>query len=271
MQAMRKIIQLLLLIASSVGAISAQEYRTAQDIYYRAGQTDVEAYAQERCNLDVCYPAEQKGFKTLVWFHGGGLTGGSKDVLPLLQDRGIATVAVNYRLSPRAEAPAYIDDAAAAVAWVFEHIAEYGGDPDEIYVGGHSAGGYLALMIALDKSYMARYGADADRVKAYYPVSGQTATHYQIRAERGLPMDIPLVDGYAPLAHIRKDAAPILLLVGQSELELACRTAENYYLYEALRSVGNQTTEYYSFPGSNHDTVREPAAYVMMRHMGVRY
>lgn len=268
---MKKLLVAVILLWCSVAVLTAQEYRTDKDVYYRAGQTGVDGYAQDRCNLDISYPTGQKGFKTLVWFHGGGLTGGSKDVLPLLQERGIATVAVNYRLSPRAEAPAYIDDAAAAVAWVFEHIAEYGGDPQQVYVGGHSAGGYLALMIALDKSYMARYGADADRVKAYYPVSGQTATHYQIRAERGLPMDIPLVDGYAPLNHIRKDTAPILLFVGQSELEMACRTAENYYLYEALRSAGNQTVEYYSFPGSNHDTVREPASYVILRHMGIKY
>lgn len=84
---------------------------------------------------------------------------------------------VNYRLSPRATHPAYIDDAAAAVAWVMKHIGEYGGDPTRVYVAGHSAGGYLTLMVGLDKAYLARYGEDADRLAGLFPVSGQTNTH----------------------------------------------------------------------------------------------
>jgi len=59
-----------------------------------------------------------------------------------------------------------------------KHIGEYGGDPTRVYVAGHSAGGYLTLMVGLDKAYLARYGEDADRLAGLFPVSGQTNTHF---------------------------------------------------------------------------------------------
>ncbi|ULT27161.1 alpha/beta hydrolase [Sphingobacterium sp. E70] len=93
----------------------------------------------------------------------------------------MAVVAVNYRLSPKEKAPGYIEDAATAVAWAFAHIASYGGDPAKIYVSGHSAGGYLALMVGLDSSYLHKYGVDANRIKGLAPISGQTNTHYTIK------------------------------------------------------------------------------------------
>ena len=70
--------------------------------------------------------------------------------------------------------------------------------------GGHSAGGYLTLMVALAKEYMAQYGQDADKIAKAYPISGQTVTHYTIREERGLPDGIPVIDEYAPYDSCRQ-------------------------------------------------------------------
>ena len=106
---------------------------------------------------------------------------------------GFAVVAVNYRLSPRAKNPAYIEDAAEAVAWTFKNIEKYGGRKDRIFVSGHSAGGYLTLILAMDKKYMAAYGADADSVAAYLPVSGQTVTHFTIRKSADCRMESRLL------------------------------------------------------------------------------
>ena len=66
-------------------------------------------------------------FPTIVWFHGGGLTGGEKEIPFALKEKGFAVIGVNYRLSPKVNAPAYIEDAAAAVAWVFKYVKNYGG------------------------------------------------------------------------------------------------------------------------------------------------
>ena len=125
------------------------EYKTLKDISYISAD-DTSAYRRERCKLDIYLPTQKKGFKTIVWFHGGGLEGGNKEFRPELMNSGFAQVAPNYRLFPRCQCPDYTRDAAAAVAWTLKHIAEYGGDPSQVYVGGHSAGGYLTLMLALD-------------------------------------------------------------------------------------------------------------------------
>lgn len=260
---------LLLLLTLAWCPLFAQKHNLSVDIPYK-GQ-DADAYSRTRCKLDIYAPVAEKGFQTLVWFHGGGLTGGDKTHFPEeLKDKAICIVSVNYRLSPQAQHPAYIEDAAAAVAWVVNHIADYGGDPDQIYVGGHSAGGYLTAMIGLDKKYLTAEGVDADQIKAYYPVSGQAITHFQIRKERNLSTAIPLIDAYAPLAHVRKEAAPFLIVAGQTEKEMACRTVENRFLYEALLAVGNQTAVYHELSGFDHGNVVQPAAFLILQDMKKR-
>ena len=120
----RHILAVIVLATISLGIASAQtpkaiSYTTKKDILYRSG-TDLSDYMRERCRLDVYYP-NTKDFSTVVWFHGGGLKAGSKKVPAGLEAKGLAIVAVNYRLNPKVKAPAYIEDAAAAVAWTFKN------------------------------------------------------------------------------------------------------------------------------------------------------
>lgn len=253
----RKTVFLILLFC--VIALQAQGvYRTEKDLpYISASETD--AYRRERCKLDVYYPADKKDFPTIVWFHGGGLEAGEKHFPKELMDRGFAIIAVNYRLSPKANNPAYTEDAAAAVAWVFGHIEEYGGTKDRIFVSGHSAGGYLALMLATDKRYLAACGVDADDVAAYLPVSGQTVTHYTIRKERGLPAGIPIIDEYAPVNRLRKDTPPIILITGGRYLEMADRWEENALFASVARNIGNKHVALHELQGFDHGTVLPPA------------
>ena len=157
---MKRKVTLLLLLFCMLTLHAQEVYKTVKDLPYIA-KSETDAYRKERCKLDVYYPVDKKDFPTIVWFHGGGLEGGGKHIPQELMNRGFAVVAVNYRLSPKAKNPAYIEDAAAAVAWTFNHIEEYGGSKDKIFVSGHSAGGYLALILAMDKKYMEAYGADA--------------------------------------------------------------------------------------------------------------
>ena len=104
-------------------ATKSQSYETKSDIGYYPKSTS-DAYQNDRCRLDVYYPRGVKNFPTVVWFHGGGLTGGEKSIPAGLKNKGIAIVTVNYRLSPKATYPAYVEDSAAAVAWVRAHIAD---------------------------------------------------------------------------------------------------------------------------------------------------
>lgn len=247
--------------------LQAQEtYKTVKDIsYIPAGETD--GYRKERCKLDVYYPVEKKGFPTIVWFHGGGLEGGGKHVPEMFMNQGFAVVAVNYRLSPKAQNPAYTEDAAAAVAWAYKHIEEYGGSPRRVFVTGHSAGGYLTLMVGLDKSYLQEYGVDADSIAAYLPISGQTVTHFTIRKERSLPEGIPVIDQYAPCNKARKDTPPFVLITGDRNLEMADRYEENALLASVLKNIGNKKVSLYELQGFDHGQVYVPGCCLVANYI----
>ncbi len=254
---MKKNCLLLLFLLCASFSFAQGGYRTDKDIPY-VSNDEQDAYRRERCKLDVYYPADKKDFSTVVWFHGGGLEGGGKHVPKELTEQGFAVVAVNYRLSPRAKNPAYIEDAAAAVAWTFNNIAKYGGRTDRVFVSGHSAGGYLTLILAMDKSYLAAYGADADSVAAYLPLSGQTVTHFTIRKERGLPDIIPIIDKYAPVNNARPNTPPLVLITGDRKLEMNARYEENALLEAVLHGVGNKNVVLYELQGFDHGQMAAP-------------
>lgn len=228
-------------------------YKTIKDIPYRpAAMTASDSYMQERCKLDLYVPLEDKGFATLVWFYGGGLQGGEKEIPAAFMEKGMAVVAVDYRLNPKVKCPAYIEDAAAAVAWIFKNIAEYGGSTKRIFVGGHSAGGYLSGMIGLDKKWLAADGVDANEIAGLILFSGQAITHLTVRAERGIGMDQPVVDEYAPLFHVRADAPPLLLITGDRNLEMIGRYEENAYLMRMMLVNGHKNTTLFELQGYGH-------------------
>ena len=262
---MRKYLSFILLLIGLT--LQAQEtYKTVKDIsYIPAGETD--GYRKERCKLDVYYPVGKKGFPTIVWFHGGGLEGGGKHVPEMFMNQGFAVVAVNYRLSPKAQNPAYTEEAAAAVAWAYKHIEEYGGSPRRVFVTGHSAGGYLTLMVGLDKSYLQEYGVDADSIAAYLPISGQTVTHFTIRKERSLPEGIPVIDQYAPCNKARKDTPPFVLITGDRNLEMADRYEENALLASVLKNIGNKKVSLYELQGFDHGQVYVPGCCLVANYI----
>lgn len=249
------IVLTVLIFLSFTFTLSSQEAtcKTLSDIpYYDEDIRQRDSYIDERCNLDIYYPTEKKGFTTIIWFHGGGLSGGNKELPQALRNKDICIVGVNYRLSPRVKAPAYIEDAAAAVAWVFRHIEAFGGDTTRIFVSGHSAGGYLAMMVGLDKQYLAAHQLDANSIAGLIPLSGQTITHFNIRAGYGMKDTQPLVDKYAPLYHVRPDAPPLLLITGDRELEMLGRYEENAYLARMMKVAGHTQTRLLELQGYNH-------------------
>ncbi|TFH28062.1 MAG: alpha/beta hydrolase [Bacteroidia bacterium] len=247
---------LTLLLAAFCLVIFAQstEYTTKENIhYYSETDNQNDEYIHERCVLDVYYPEGIEDFPTVVWFHGGGLTGGNKFIPQELKEQRMAVVAVNYRLYPKIKAPVYIEDAAAAVAWVFKHIEEFGGDPDLIFISGHSAGGYLTSMVGLDKRWLKKHDIDANDIAGLIPFSGHTITHFTVREERGIEGTQPIVDDLAPLFHVRKDAPPLLLITGDRELEMMGRYEENAYMMRMMKVVGHPDTRLYEMDGYGHN------------------
>ena len=186
--------------------------------------------------LDVYLPAKaKKPFPILVFFHGGGLTSGTKNfandrrIADFWRSKGVAVVNVDYRLSPQVKFPAYIEDASKAVAWAVKNATKLGADPARIYVSGHSAGAYLATMLAMDERYLKAQGTGTAAIAGFISISGQMTTHFNVRKERGLS-DVPLiVDDAAPAHYIRKDIPRLLLLIGDHDWP--ARLEENQLMY----------------------------------------
>jgi len=258
----------ILLFAAALPAFAQQQYTTVNNIsYYSDAEIGKNDYIKSQCVLNFYYPKGLKNYPTIVWFHGGGITGGAKEIPKALMDKGFAVIGVGYRLSPKAKAPAYINDAAAAVAWTFKHIAEYGGNPDLIFVSGHSAGGYLGMMLAFDKKYLNKYQIDANKIAGLIPFSGQAITHFTVRAERGIKDTQPLIDEYAPLYFVRADAPRTLLITGDREMELLGRYEENAYLLRMLKLTGHKTSRLYEIQGFDHGGMAEPAFPLLVREV----
>ena len=237
----------------SLAAVSGESYRLDADLpYYPEELRAEDAYIRERCLLDVYYPEIAEAFPTIVWFHGGGLKNGGKSIPDGFKEKGFAVIGVNYRLHPRVKAPAYIEDAAAAVAWTFENIEERGGSSEKIFVSGSSAGGYLTSMVGLDKRWLEKHGIDADRIAGLMPLAGHTITHFTVRAERGIEGTQPIIDDLAPLYHARAGAPPLLLITGDRELEMLGRYEENAYMMRMMRVVGHQETQLFELDGYGH-------------------
>ena len=238
------------------GAVRAADYRFERDILYR---TDASGdYARRMCRLDVACPPDAEDAPVVVWFHGGGITGGKRAVPEGLMKKGFVVVGVGYRLIPHVGTLDIVDDAAAAVAWVFDHIADYGGSPSKIYIAGHSAGGYLVNMVGLDRSRLARYGKDADSLAGIIPFSGHAITHFAARKALGMSALQPLVDDTAPLYYVRPDCAPMLILSGDRELEMNGRYEETAYFWRMMRLVGHEDVTLCEFDGYDHGNM--PAA-----------
>lgn len=142
-----------------------------RDIPY-AGEAD------KKRSLDVYAPAGAKDLPVVFWIHGGGWVVGDKDQVKLkpqmFMDRGFVFVSTNYRLLPEVDMATLTGDVAKAFRWVEDHIAEYGGDPKRVLVGGHSAGAQLAALLCTDERYLKREGIGFNVLIGCMPVDGDT-------------------------------------------------------------------------------------------------
>jgi len=249
-----------------VQLIAQDRFDLKSNIHYREGMQD--DYMKERCVLDIQYPKSAGNqLPVIIWFHGGGLEVGDKAMPAQLKNQPAVVITANYRFSPKVKVVQIIEDAAAVVAWAFNHASEYGGDSSQIYVSGHSAGGYLTEMVGLDKHYLAKYHIDANRIAGLFPFSGQAITHFTARKERGMKALQPLVDSLAPLYHVRADAPPLYLYTGDRELELYGRYEENAYLARMMKLIGHKHTHLFEFDGYQHGNMPVPAFPLMLHEI----
>ena len=152
---------------------SASAQKLASDIPYVEN-------GHKRHVLDVYTPEEpaKTSLPVMFWIHGGGWMVGDKSDVALkpkvLIERGFVFVSTNYRLLPEVKMEELIGDVAKSLGWVHKNIANYGGDPRRIFVGGHSAGAQLAALICIDERYLNAEGVSFDVLKGCVPVDGDT-------------------------------------------------------------------------------------------------
>lgn len=238
------------------------------DVPYRTG-ADLQAYERERCKLDVHkLGAAGNKLPILIHLHGGGLHGGDKNegwfegdnwFSRKLMEEGLLVFSPNYRLGydpdlpktgVRGYFPDYLEDAAAAVAWVKKNAEPYGGDPDNVFVSGYSGGSWLAAMLAMDTSYYHAIGFDPGAVRGYLAFSVQTYTYGQVAAERGIS-DRGISDA-ALLGHVRKHDIPMHVFVGGNETQ---RIADNRIWIDRMLAAGSANLFFSIQPGRDHKQI----------------
>ena len=254
--------------SKTLGLAAAVSLALSADAAAMSTRTGIEYAERSGCVLDVQYPEATTGFPTVVWFHGGGLTSGSR-YFAQFGDSKIAQVAVGYRLLGKdAKTGAEcIEDAAAAVAWTLKHIAEYGGDPARVFVGGMSAGAYLSMMVGMAPEYLARHGIRNADLAGIAAISGQATKHFNVRKFSGDtdPQFVPKIDSLAPLAHVSADLPPILCICGQPPYEWKCRAEENRLLIASCAALGHKNAKFVQLDYCDHGRVHNAALpYVVM-------
>lgn len=215
------------------------------------------SYGEEaRQKLDIYGPVPtEEPPSVVVFFYGGNWNSGSREqygfVGKALASRGIMAVVADYRLSPQVTYPAFVKDAAQAVAWTLKHIGEYGGNARKVFVAGHSAGAYNAAMVALDPRWLSKYGESPAALQGWIGIAGPY-DFLPIVAEpvrlAFLYPDTP-VDSQ-PIMHVTAAAPPSLLITGSADtvvnpvknsgrLATALRTAQAPVQTVSLKGVGH--------------------------------
>jgi acetyl esterase/lipase len=248
------------------------EVRVVRDLAYFDG----EGADPVRHRLDLYVPVGAKWFPLLLFFHGGAWEFGRKEVAThvgrALSARGIGVASANYRLSPDVRHPEHARDAARAFAWVKTHAAEHGADPKRLFVGGHSAGGHLASLLALDGRYLAAVGCAKGDLRGAIAMSGP----FEL-GRRGLgrvfPDDPAERRDAEPASHVGPEQPPFLIVVAERDManlreqgeRMRARLAERGTPVEFCLAEGKTHVSEFAAIGTEGDAATEAIARFLLR------
>lgn len=213
------------------------------------------AYADgPRHKLDI-YAPEQRGAPAPVVFfiYGGGWNRGERSdyqfVGRALASRGFITVIADYRLVPEVQYPSFLEDSANALRWVQDNIASYGGDPNRLFLAGHSAGAYNAVMLALDPSFRQEYGVTIPIV-AVAALSGPYDFYpFEYDEVRNAFGSAPNPEGTQPMNLVTSESPPMYLATGTTDPIVRMQNTERFA--DRLRQQGVWVTSKY-YDGFGH-------------------
>jgi acetyl esterase/lipase len=208
------------------------------------------AYADgPRHKLDIYAPEQRGAAAPVVFFiYGGGWSRGERSdyqfVGRALASRGFITVIADYRLVPEVQYPSFLEDSAKALRWVQDNIASYGGDPYRLFVAGHSAGAYNAVMLALDPSFRQEYGVTVP-ILGVAALSGPYDFYpFEYNEVRDAFGSAPNPEGTQPINLITSDSPPMYLATGTTDPIVRMQNTERFA--QRLKDQGIWvTTRYY--------------------------
>lgn len=253
-----------LLLALALVASPAEAQRAERDLAYGPDPRQV---------LDLTVPA-RSGVGTVLFVHGGSLTSGDKSdedyrgvCAPFARD-GLACASMNYRLAPAHPWPRQAEDVASAIAWLRKALPERGGDPDRLFLVGHSSGATLVALIASDPRYLAAHGLTSSVLRGVVPMGsimwddelvqaiarrGRAVVEAAFRRDQDNAM-YPSLEAYEdrwPMRHVRAGMPPLLLLVAEEEQEQPPVLRTNRAFADSARQLGNHA-EVQVLPGRDH-------------------
>jgi acetyl esterase/lipase len=225
-----------------------------------------------RQRLDVYSPRHATNRPVVIFWYGGSWVKGNKKdyrfVGTTLAERGFVAVLPDYRLYPQVSFPAFDEDGARAVAWVEQHVQEFGGDPHHIVLMGHSAGGHTAAFLAFNHEFLKKYGADPNSISGLVGLSG-TYVLVPETAEEKATFPPPYTEtDWQPIRFVDAHSPPTLLLHGTDDKEVLPQEAielRDKMLQEHLQ------VELYLYPHRGHgDTVASFAPVTRWRTPAVK-
>jgi acetyl esterase/lipase len=212
--------------------------------------------ADARQKLDVWAPrtAGKAPLPVVIFFYGGGWVDGARGDYGFagaaFASKGFIAILPDYRLVPQARFPAFVEDGALAVKWARDHAAQYGGDPKRITLAGHSAGGYIAAMLALDSHFLRDAGVDPKTIRAAALLAAPL-DFYPFTEARGRDAlgQWPRPAETQPISFARRDAPPLFLAAGTADTIVRPRNSKA--LAARLRSLG-APVELKLYPSKGH-------------------
>jgi acetyl esterase/lipase len=223
-------------------------------------KTEGIAYGSDpRQKLDVYVPRHpMQNAPVVVFFYGGSWNSGSRGdysfVGEALASRGIVAVLADYRLYPQVRYPAFLEDNAKAVAWTHEHISQFSGNPQRLYLMGHSSGAYNVSMLALDPSVLGAVGMSPHDLSGWIGLAGPydflPIENRDVRPVFFWPDSPP---SSQPINHVSRGAPPALLMASRDD-NLVNPTRNTGGLARKLREAGVPVQDLY-FSRTNHATL----------------
>lgn len=254
---MRKILSALLAAVGLAGCSQLTAFDTvAPKDPARLLAGDVTYGPQPREQLDVYGPPKAGGdLPVVVFFYGGGWNSGRRQdysfAARAIASRGFVTVVPDYRLYPDVTYPAFLEDGAAAIKWVQDNVARYGGDASRIVLAGHSAGAYNAVELTLDPQWLLAAGADPSAIRGVAGLAGPyDFLPLDVQATKDSFGDVADLAATQPINHARADAPPLFLAQGLKDDTVATYNPE--HLAAALEKAGAPEPEVKLYPRVNH-------------------